>query len=73
LDFEFLFRFRKNKFVQILKKKKGKVLMGRPVWELPACGACFRAAEGGGEERPEGPPTIARYGHALRVLCFTIY
>jgi hypothetical protein len=27
--------------------------MGRPVWELPACGARFRAAEGGGEERPE--------------------
>jgi hypothetical protein len=26
--------------------------MGRPVWEEPACGASFRAAEGGGEERP---------------------
>jgi hypothetical protein len=26
--------------------------MGQPVWEEPACGARFRAAEGGGEERP---------------------
>jgi hypothetical protein len=41
-----LFRF-------IKKKKKEKVLMGRPVWKLPACGARFRAAEGGGEERPD--------------------
>jgi hypothetical protein len=26
--------------------------MGRHVWEEPACGARFRVAEGGGEERP---------------------
>jgi hypothetical protein len=41
-----------NLFRFIKKKKKEKVLMGRPVWKLPACGARFRAAEGGGEERP---------------------
>jgi hypothetical protein len=34
------------------KRKKKKMLMDRPVWEEPACGARFRAVEGGGEEHP---------------------
>jgi hypothetical protein len=32
-------------------KRRKKALMGRPIWEEAACGASFRAAEGGGEER----------------------
>jgi hypothetical protein len=34
------------------KKKKEKARMGRPIWKEAACGARYRAAEGGGEERP---------------------
>jgi hypothetical protein len=34
--------------------------MGQPVWEEAACGASFRAAEGGGEERPERASQVKR-------------